>query len=179
MHYATSINVAGTKSFRLSTSKLLGYYGGNAQNPPPELCKCIVPSGPNRSFVQPDQSGAESLVVAMEAGNGLYRRILEAGIKQHSYFALHIFIDEFRGNSPKDTYWKRDPFELAALPQWPVLNKTIKKGEKGFPIWGQPVSSKGKPEAQQAADDSEMQYFPLCYLFHESQVVDQKAEAEA
>ena len=134
MHYATSINVAGTKSFRLSTSKLLGYYGGNAQNPPPELCKCIIPSGPNRSFVQPDQSGAESLVVAMEAGNGLYRRILEAGIKQHSYFALHIFIDEFRGNSPKDTYWKRDPFELTALPQWPGLNKAIKNSGSRYDL---------------------------------------------
>lgn len=126
MRYSSGIKIHGTKSMRLSCSKLLGVYGGNAQNPPPALCRCIIPSASDRSFVQPDQAGAESLIVAMEAERGLYRRILEAGLKQHSYIALHLFIDKFRGSYPRDRYWKQDPFELRALPEWPTLSKTIK-----------------------------------------------------
>ena len=126
MRYTTGVKVHGTTSFRLSCSKCLGFYGGNLQNPPEALSRCLVPSAPDRSFVQPDQSGAESLVVAMEAEKGLYRRILEAGIKQHSYIALHLFVDKFRGKNSRDRYWKQDPFELKSLPEWPALAKEIK-----------------------------------------------------
>ena len=127
MHYATGIKIHGTKSFRLSCAQLLGHYGGNAQNPPSALARCIIPSDPtNKSFVQPDQSGAESLIVAMESEPGLYRRIIEAGIKQHSYIALHLFIDRFRGKHSRDRYWKIDPFELRELPEWKDLAKAIK-----------------------------------------------------
>jgi hypothetical protein len=124
-YYATSFKLAGTKSFRLSSTKLLSHYGGNSQNPPPALCRCIQPSAPNRSFVQPDQSGAESLIVAMESGSGLYRRILSAGIKQHSYIALHAFIDEFRRDYSRERYWRKEPTELKALIEWPELYNRI------------------------------------------------------
>ena len=134
MNYATSFRLAGTKSFRRSASKLLGQYGGNAQNPPPALCRCIVPSAPDRSFIQPDQSGAESLIVAMEAGNGLYRRILEAGIKQHSYIALHAFIDEFRGTHDRSRYWKCDPYTLRGYPEWKSLNAAIKSSGSRYDL---------------------------------------------
>ena len=127
MYYATGIKVHGTKSFRLSCSQLLGHYGGNAQNPPAALARCITPSNPaTKSFVQPDQSGAESLIVAMESEPGLYRRIIEAGIKQHSYIALHLFLDKFRGKHSRDRYWKVDPFELREFPEWKDLAKAIK-----------------------------------------------------
>lgn len=134
MIYATGFKLHGTKSFRRSASKLLGQYGGNAQNPPPALCRCIVPSAPDRSFVQPDQSGAESLIVAMEAGNGLYRRILEAGIKQHSYIALHAFIDEFRGSFDRSRYWKCDPYTLRGYPEWKELNGAIKSSGSRYDL---------------------------------------------
>jgi hypothetical protein len=126
MRITSGIKIHGTHSFRLACTKLLGHYGTNLQNSPPALLRCIIPSAPDRSFVQPDQSGAESLVVAMESEPGLYRRIIEAGMKQHVYIALHIFVDQFRGSYPRDRYWKKDPFELVSLPEWPELNKTIK-----------------------------------------------------
>lgn len=122
----TGIKISGTKSFRLSCSKLLGIYGVNLQNPPEALLKCLRPRLPGNVFCQVDQSGAESLIVAYESEAGLYRRLAEEGVKPHVYVALHLFIDKFRGSYPKDRYWKKDPAELKSLPEWKDLLKTIK-----------------------------------------------------
>lgn len=122
----TGVKISGTKSFRLSCSKLLGIYGTNLQNPPEALLRCIKPHSPDYTFCQVDQSGAESLVVAYESEAGLYRRLAEEGVKPHVYVALHLFIDKFRGTHPRDRYWKKDPAELKSLPEWRDLLKTIK-----------------------------------------------------
>ena len=122
----TGIKIAGTKSFRLSCSKLLGIYGVNLQNPPEGLLRCIKPRSSLNTFCQVDQSGAESLVVAYESEAGLYRRLAEEGVKPHVYVALHLFIDKFRASHPRDRYWKKDPAELKSLPEWKDLLKQIK-----------------------------------------------------
>ena len=130
----TGIKIHGTKSFRLSCGKLLSAYGVNLQNPPEVLLTCCHPSRPDYSFVQVDQSGAESLIVAYEAEPGLYRALAEANVKPHVYVALHIFIDKFRGTYPRDRYWKRSPEELKALPEWPSLVKTIKSSKDEYKL---------------------------------------------
>ena len=134
MYLTTGVKIAGTKSFRLSCSKLLGFYGGNIQNPPPELLTCIVPKAPNRKLVQVDQAGAESNIVAHEAEDGLYRQIILSGIKIHAYTALHSFINKFRGGHPKERYWMKRPDELKALPEWKELLATIKKSDPEYPL---------------------------------------------
>lgn len=123
---STGIKIHGTKSFRLACVKLLNIYGVNLQNPPEALLRCLTPSRSGYVFCQVDQSGAESVVVAYEAEKGLYRQLIEAGIKPHVYIALHIFIDHFRDKYPRDRYWKRLPEELKSLPEWPELEKKIK-----------------------------------------------------
>lgn len=80
---------------------------------------------------------------------------------------LNFFIVNF-------IYQKETPGVYNTFQEWKRLNKTIKKGEKGFAIWGQPIATKGKKQATE--EETDMEYFPLCYLFHESQVVDQKRE---
>jgi hypothetical protein len=55
--------------------------------------------------------------------------------------------------------------------QWKEKGKTIKKGEKGWPIWAQPLGH--RPEDTEPTEDDYL-YFPMCYLFHESQTVVKK-----
>ncbi len=51
--------------------------------------------------------------------------------------------------------------------QWKDQGQSVKKGEKGFPVWAQPVKGKEKnPEAKK----EEYEYWPLCYLFSNQQV---------
>jgi len=67
--------------------------------------------------------------------------------------------------------------EFNTFHQWKEKNRTIKKGEKGFPIWGQPIGH--RPEEKEKSGEpgpDDYKYFPVCYLFHESQVIEtQKA----
>lgn len=133
MRYTSSFLITGTKSFRLASRKLLDHYGGNAQNPSEPLMRCLV-AGPGRKFVQVDQAGAESLVVAYEARDGRYRQLIHAGIKQHVYIALHVFINDFRGEFPKSRYWMKQPAELKALPEWKDLVKKIKNDSTRYYI---------------------------------------------
>lgn len=65
--------------------------------------------------------------------------------------------------------------EFNTFNQWKERGATIKKGETAFLIWGQPIGrqraekaeAKGEPET----DDSDYEYFPLCYLFSDKQVI--------
>lgn len=65
--------------------------------------------------------------------------------------------------------------EFNTFRQWKEKGATIKKGETAFLIWGQPIArqqaekaeAKGEPEP----DDSDFDYFPLCYLFSDKQVI--------
>jgi len=66
--------------------------------------------------------------------------------------------------------------EFKTFMQWKHEGATIKKGEKAFIIWGQPLGSREDEEAP-APEDSENLFFPLCYLFSENQV--RKAEENA
>lgn len=97
---------------------------GNSQNTDKDLLDMFsAPEG--YCIVQADQAGAEALIVAYLASAGKYRDLFLVGIKPHTYVALHLFIDKFRGDYPRERYWLRTPAELKALPEWKELSKVI------------------------------------------------------
>jgi hypothetical protein len=60
--------------------------------------------------------------------------------------------------------------EFNTFLQWKEKGKTIKKGEKGFPIWGQPLGHRAEEKEKNGEPDpNDYKYFPICYIFHESQ----------
>ena len=125
MIYTTGWKLTGTKSFRLASSKLLGEFGGNMQNNDSTLLRCMRPTRPGYKFISADQAGAEALIVANEAPRGRFIELFEVGIKPHTYLALHIFLEKFRGSYPVERYWCVSPRILSELPEWPTLNSFI------------------------------------------------------
>lgn len=128
--FCTSFKVAGTKSYRLAASKLLGKYGGNAQNPPP-CVKRQLRARRGRKFVQPDQSGAEALLVANLAPPGRYRSLFAHNVKPHTFLALHLFADQypewFVDAAPYNHFLDaKEPSDLVKLPGWKLVDDRIK-----------------------------------------------------
>jgi len=76
--------------------------------------------------------------------------------------------------------------EFKTFMQWKAEGATVKKGEKAFTVWGQPVGTReGDEEKGISTEDVENLFFPLCYLFSEKQVrkaeekrKDQKSEGQ-
>ena len=64
--------------------------------------------------------------------------------------------------------------EFNTFHQWKEKGKTIKKGEKGWPIWAQPLGHRPEDEEQNNEPDENNLFFPVCYLFHESQTAAKK-----
>jgi DNA polymerase I-like protein with 3'-5' exonuclease and polymerase domains len=126
MRFVCSFDVAGTKSYRLSSRKLFGDYGGNAQNIPESIREYLV-ADPDHVILQVDQSGAEALIVAYLCRPGFYRELFDVGIKPHTFLALNIFTNKFQGEHPPQRYQFRRPIELSQLPEWKSLNKLISK----------------------------------------------------
>ena len=65
---------------------------------------------------------------------------------------------------------------LKTFKEWKKEGFTVRKGEKALLIWGMPVASKAERERieelkkQGREEDAKEDFFPLCYLFTESQV---------
>jgi len=137
----TSWKSAGTKNFRLASSRLLGFYGTNLQNPSPSLMRCVIPED-GHIFLQPDQAGAEALIVAYEAPKGKFRRTFELGIKIHSYLALQIFTSQFKNEHPESRYKFVDPDVLVALPEYATLFNTIKESGKPYDLGKRVIHAK-------------------------------------
>ncbi len=127
--FVTTFKVAGPKSYRLAAAKFMGEYGGNAQNPAECVLRLLTARAGCR-FVQPDQSGAEALIVANLAPSGRYRSLFAASIKPHTFLALHLFYhthpEWFVDCLPAKVYIdEKDPIKLAALPHWKTVNYRI------------------------------------------------------
>ena len=123
MRVLTHLKISGTKSFRLAASQLFEF-GINAQNSDKDILDMFAaPDG--WCIVQVDQAGAEALVVAYLAGHGKYRDLFLHGVKPHVYVALHLFLDKFRADHPRERYWLRPPQELKTLPEWKELVKVV------------------------------------------------------
>lgn len=84
----------------------------------------------------------------------------------HDELSLNFFIVEF--------YRLKQPGQYETFQEWKRQGKMVKKGEKGFPIWGKPLSAQTKKNGEPVAEPTEKEadFFPICYLFHESQVSD-------
>ena len=112
---------------------LFGRYGSNLQNPSPEMMKIYKPREGN-IFLQPDQAGAEALVVAFLCPHKKFRDLFLNGIKSHTYVASHIFRDK----------WKLDGYNdisiLNVLPiarlkeqeEWRRLSSHIKHSDREY-----------------------------------------------
>lgn len=90
MRDSTTYKIAGTKTFRLSSTKILGKWGGNRQNLEESMRQPYTPDD-GKIFVQVDQAGAEALIVAYLATEGPFRELFVHRIKPHVYVALRLF----------------------------------------------------------------------------------------
>lgn len=62
--------------------------------------------------------------------------------------------------------------EFKTFHQWKDDGKSIKKGSKAFMVWGSP---KEIPHPDPEAEDDQMEYFPICYLFSNCQVTERRS----
>ena len=104
--------------------------------------------------------------------------------------AIRILVKEGAYNTVNDglreTYEENDSDieEFNTFNQWKEEGYTIKKGSKAFLFWGQPRKYEQTPEG--ADEPEEFKYWPLCYLFANTQVFkkgetpeDPQAESES
>lgn len=121
--YPCTLKITGTKTYRLASAKFFEM-GGNAQNFKKDDLD-IFESPRGYSFVQVDQAGAEARIFAYETEPGRFRELFDNGVKPHTYMALHLDIDGFRGDQPRERYWCKSATELKQLPEWKDLSKRV------------------------------------------------------
>ena len=120
MRNSTLYKISKAKTFRLSSTKILGKWGSNLQNIEKSMREIYEADGYEkelydkclyylasfdksvftaaelsvlRILTQEDQSGAEALIVAYCCEPGQYRELFKNGIKPHSYLAMQLFAD--------------------------------------------------------------------------------------
>ena len=70
----------------------------------------------------------------------------------------------------KEIYQETNPEieEFKTFGQWKEEGATVRKGQTAFLIWGQPRKASQVPEG--ATEPEEFKYWPVCYLFANTQV---------
>ena len=64
--------------------------------------------------------------------------------------------------------------------QWKVKGFAVRKGAKSFVIWGQPRDTNGQlKDAEPTEQESKGEFYPLCYLFADTQVYPLGGEKES
>ena len=91
-----------------------------------------------------------SKIIRLSVNEGIYSHVNEGLIK--TYMENNPEITEF------NTFW-----------QWKQLGYTVKKGSAAFLVWGQPRKIEQTPE--DSNEPEEFKYWPLCYLFANTQVI--------
>lgn len=117
MRSTTIYKVAGTKFFRLASSKLWGK-GGNLQNIEKSM-RVIYEPDPGKILCQCDQSGADAFIMAklLPKGNKL-DEFFTYRIKPYSYMAL-VFTDQWEQTHPQVHALAKMPLsELATSKCW-------------------------------------------------------------
>lgn len=144
MRNSTTYKLAGTKTFRRSSTKILKQWGGNVQNIEKSMRAIYIPDGYEdslkakckywigcgdtsvfteeelvtlRAFLQVDQSGAEALIVAYDCEAGDYRKLFENNVKVHVYVALRLFIDIWKQKMKEKGGMD---FDIVALTNTPI-----------------------------------------------------------
>ncbi len=73
-------------------------------------------------------------------------------------------INYYRQENPEITTFK-------TFREWKAQGATVKKGEKAFVVWAQPRAIKAIEEKEQSEEEKEETFFPICYLFANTQVI--------
>jgi len=122
--------LGGAETFRASSAKILGLYGGNLQNVAKGLRKYYL-ADPGKLLCQVDQSGAEAKIVAYLARKGKYRKLFDCGIKPHSYTAMTVFLKSWEEIMCEDlSEFIKAPIEdLKLLPKYKKLFQLIKESD--------------------------------------------------
>ena len=78
----------------------------------------------------------------------------------------------------KDLYFEENPriTDFNTFNQWKEAGYTIKKGAKAYLFWGQPRKVEQTPEGE--TEPQEFKYFPLAYLFADTQVYKREPEQQ-
>jgi len=127
---STSFGLANTDTFRRASRMLFGRYGSNLQNPSKKMMEIYKPRTKGAIFIQPDQAGAEALVVSYLTPHGLFRDLFLNNIKSHTYVAAHIFANTWRVDwdfPDIDDILACDINLLRRNDRWTALAKIIKK----------------------------------------------------
>lgn len=72
----------------------------------------------------------------------------------------------------KSLYAMEGHTELKTIQQWNRAGKRVKKGEKSLLLWGSP--RKFEAVNKETKEVAEMDFFPICFVFSNSQVTDSK-----
>lgn len=127
-----SWKLAGTDTFRLASKKLLRTWGTNIQNPSKRICQIYL-ADDGKLLIQPDQSGAEALIVAYLCRKGLFRELFLQKIKSHVFVALHVFADKWQALLPHlniKSFLETPIADLRKKEGWKELENLIKESDR-------------------------------------------------
>lgn len=103
---------------------------------------------------------------AKEIREGMVKQAIESGNNTGALAAasrtLNSIIIEF-------FYKKNGHDDFKTFKEWTRENRKVKRGEKGFIIWGRPLSVI-KQEREEPASDEDNKFFPISHLFSNMQV---------
>lgn len=125
--FVTSYNIAGTETFRLSSSEHPLRMGSNQQNIPGEARKAFI-ADPGYTFFQADQQGAEARIVAYISGDENYIAACEGG-DSHTMVASMVFGFEPIRELAEREYWHGKSYR-----------QTCKSGAHGSNYMGKPYT---------------------------------------
>lgn len=119
-----------TETFRRSSSKVMGYWGTNLQNPPDRIRQLVKPDK-GKVFIQVDQSGADALIVAYLCPDGPFRQLFHNRIKPHVYVAMHVYKGfwNLTGHPYVLDYCKLAPGDLPKQEKWKNLSTAISRDD--------------------------------------------------
>jgi len=97
-------------------------------------------------------------------------KFVRMGVKSGAYDSVNEGL--------KEIYQETNPEieEFKTFFQWKEEGATVRKGQTAFLIWGQPRKGEQVPEG--ANEPEEYKYWPLCYLFANTQVYKPEAKPE-
>lgn len=126
MLYTAGYKVAGTKTGRLSSSKLLDIFAGNVQNISDDMRRLFVPR-PGMSFIQNDLEGAEAVAVALLVSEGNFRELVRRKVKIHNFVCVKIFPEKFTEFFTREEIDNLTPAAFHEHPNYKAIVKYCKK----------------------------------------------------
>jgi hypothetical protein len=67
-----------------------------------------------------------------------------------------------------ELFYEGEKHEFNTFKGWLEVGKVVKKGEKGYVIWGRPIKGEQKNEEKEVEKTYKM--FPISYIFRDDQV---------